>query len=85
MGLELGLALLAEQGWPQRLSADGGKARGMLAVLTMNLGTLSLALLPSLPQRHNSTLFAITCRGKLDKRTALFGLSLLAAVHPKPP
>jgi hypothetical protein len=54
IGLELGLALLAEQGWP-RLSTDSGKARRVLPVLAVNLGTLGFTLLPGLPQRHGSS------------------------------
>jgi hypothetical protein len=47
--LELGRTPLAEQGWPQCFSADGGKARRMLAVLMINRGTLGLALRQGLP------------------------------------
>jgi hypothetical protein len=70
MELELGRTMLAEQGRPQRFSADGGKARRMLAVLMVNRGTLGLALRPGLPQGHNGSIFAISCTGKLDERSA---------------
>jgi hypothetical protein len=66
LGLELGLTLLAEQGWPSRLSADGGKAHRMLTVLAINLGTLGLALLPCLPQRHSGSLLAMSSTRKLS-------------------
>jgi hypothetical protein len=43
--LQFGLALLAEQGWSQSLSTDGGEARCMLTILALHLGALGLSLL----------------------------------------
>lgn len=72
-GLELRLTLLAEQGWPQRLSINRCDTSCMLTILALNLSVLGLSLLPGFPQRHDSIFLLDDRSGKLALTSCLEG------------